>query len=144
MESTTLTLAGRLVIEPRLAMMLVWPSLHAGEGVALDAGDVVFLRSPGDIADAGDVADRLARLLADDLQADGFVAEQGDGGGDDADFLGVDVLGDGHVQRFFGMDAVELGRHRSLARLHADQVAVARRQPGRWRAARGWSASLSS
>ena len=27
MESTTLTLAGRLVIEPRLAMMLAWPSL---------------------------------------------------------------------------------------------------------------------
>ena len=93
MESTTLTLAGGLVIEPRLAVMLACAGLDAGERVALDAGGLAVVGLPGDVAEAGDVADRLARLVADDAQADGFAAEQDDGGGDDADFIGVDVPG---------------------------------------------------
>ncbi len=77
MESTTLTLAGGLRERAQVGGDVGRAELHAGQCVAFDAGGLGVVGLPGDVAQAGDVADRLARLVADDAQGDGFAAQAG-------------------------------------------------------------------
>ena len=130
MESTTLTLAGRLVIEPRPAVMSTWPGLPpmrqrpSTRAIRRSSDCQLMLLMP--VMSPID----LPAFFPTTPRRTASPPSRVIGAGTTQILIGVNVLDNGHVEEFLRVDAVELGRDRRVTGMQADQAAVARCQQG--------------